>query len=70
MSIIFITSITKRNLNNSSYIGALVLATAGKKPRLLLAHIEQIIRARLINIVYIAVFGSNPKLLYIFLQAI
>ena len=65
-----IVPITKSTLNNSSYIDAFELATAGKKPRLLLAHMELIIRARLINIVYIAVFGSNPKLLYIFTQAI
>ena len=55
--------IIKSTLNNSSYIDAFELATSGKKPMLLLAHMELIIRARLIKIVYIAVFGSNTKLL-------
>ena len=58
-----IVPITKSTLNNSSYIGALVLATAGNKLRLLLAHMQPIISVKLIRMVYIAVFGSNTKLL-------
>ena len=68
-TIMRIVPITKRTSNNSSYIGALELATRGNKSTLFPTHMPPMIRQMLTRKEMMDVFESNI-IIYLYLKVI